>query len=69
MKQPQPSDKSQTAFDRLMNSHGGTQASLADRLDTPASNVTRWARNGLPRAWAEHAHLHYGFPYEPGDYQ
>lgn len=69
MKQPQPMDKSKLAFKRLMLIHGGTQHSLAIRLGTQAPNVTRWAKNGLPRFWAEHAHLHHGLPYEPSDYQ
>lgn len=69
MKRPHPSDRSAKAFQRMMDAHGGTQASLAEMLNAPASNVTRWAQKGLPRAWAEHAHLHHGFPYEPCDYQ
>lgn len=69
MKKPQPSDRSQVAFRRLMDAHGGSRITLAERLDTQPSNVTRWSKKGLPRAWAEHAHLHHGFPYEPCDYQ
>ncbi len=69
MKQPKPSDRSKIAFSRLFAAHGGNQASLAGRLGATAASVNRWAKNGLPRFWAEHAHLHHGLPYEPSDYQ
>lgn len=69
MNKPMPGDKSHTAFRRLLTEFGGNQSDLANQLGTSAANVTRWAKYGLPRSWAEHASLHMGHKYEPSDYQ